>query len=187
MQQWYNVVVMLLILLFVSGCSDRSIPRREAVSGGSAQPLIFREELIASTNCAEIGDIVTFTVNLQKLSDKTTTIDGTPPFDITLTQMKIAKSEPTSLVRWSNTNQYPTNPTTVLAPGEQRIYTWQWQATQEFALTTLGDENVKVTFSMGALKIDNSTRTPAGETRVLIGVNKYYALNGLWKCSEMGQ
>ena len=185
MQRWYNVVVMWLVLLFISGCSDRSIPRREPVRDGSSQS--FSRELIASTNCAEVGDFVTFTVNLQNLSDKATTIDGTPSFDITLTQMKIEKSEPTPPVRWSNTNQYPTNPTTVLAPGEQRTYTWQWQATQEFALTTLGDKNVKVAFSMGALQRENSTRTPAGEIRVLIGVNKYSSSGGLWKCSNMAQ
>ena len=187
MQRWYNVVVMWLVLLFISGCSDRSIPRREAVSGGSAQTLIFSEELIASTNCVEVGDTATFTVNLQNLSDKTTTIDGTPPFDITLTPVRIDQPDSAPPVRWSATDQYPVDPATILLPGERRTYTWRWQASQEFALVTRYDKNVRVAFSMGALQRENSTGTPAGEIRVLIGVNKYSSSGGLWKCSDMAQ
>ena len=178
MQRWYNVVVMWLVLLFISGCSDRSIPRREPVGDSS---------LIASTNCVEVGDTVTFTINLQNLSGKTTTIAGTPPFDVTVTPVKWDKLEPAPLVRWSATDRYPINPATVLVAGEQRTYTWQWQATQEFAQVKLRDKNIKVTFSRGMLQTDDGPHAPSGETHVFIGVNTYYSSTGWWQCSEMTQ
>ena len=176
---------MWLVLLFVSSCSDRSIPRRSPVSSGSAQA--FSTELTASTNCVEVGDIITFTINLQNLSDKTTTITGTPPFDITLTPVRIDQPDSAPLVRWSATDQYPVDPATILLPGERRTYTWRWQASQEFALVTRYDKNVRVALSQGELQRENSTGTPAGETRVFIGVNKYSSSGGLWKCSDMAQ
>ena len=185
MQRWYNVVTMWLVLLFVSSCSDRSIPRRSPVSSGSAQA--FSTELTASTNCVEVGDIITFTINLQNLSDKTTTITGTPPFDITLTPVRIDQTDSAPLVRWSATDQYPIDPATILLPGERHTYSWRWQASQEFALVTRYDKNVRVALSQGELQREDGTGTPAGETRVFIGVNKYSSSGGLWKCSDMAQ
>jgi hypothetical protein len=53
---------------------------------------------------------------------------GNPPMDIIIEPGLWPQSEPRPQVRFSQSDQYPTDINPALAPGEERHFVWQWKA-----------------------------------------------------------
>lgn len=177
--------LLLGLLLLLHGCGLRQTPALEPVRAGSGGSGDFEEEITASTNCAEVGEMVTFTVNLANRTEKPLTLTGAPLFDITLQPFKWTRAGAPPSERWSESGQYPANVNPVLQAGEQRSYTWQWLVTPRFAQQGTEGNNLLVSYSMGETIFNNGNRTPAGTTTVLVSIGKYVSGAGSWPCSEL--
>ena len=124
--------------------------------------------LQASTNCADIGEMVTFTASFTNTVPYPITITTEPVLDIVLIPAQWdAADGPEPIQRWSESDQYPENLPNVMQAGEEWVYQWRWQADPMFH--SQGSTKVLAQLQRGQIQLQNSA-IPAGGPEVEVGV-----------------
>lgn len=95
------------------------------LGGGSGRLGI---NLQSSTNCAEVHEVVTFTLTLSNTATYPITLTGSPTLDIVMSPRAKNTPHPAPSQYWSETSEYPTIFHPVFSPGEVRTYAWKWIA-----------------------------------------------------------
>lgn len=175
-----KLVALVLITFLLSGCSpflNAGRPRLGPVQGKGRVPNGGSITLAANTNCAVVGEVVTFTLTIANAETHPVTFTGDPLFDIVLSH-----GNQRDVRRWSDTAQYPPNINPVFAPGEERTYTWQWTADAIYVpdrLTSgvIAQVTTKVISPRGS---DHNNRAV-----VALGVDYLQENGGHWPCSEL--
>lgn len=137
-------------------------------------------ELSASTDCAEPGEPITFTLSVLNREAQPIELVGTPLLDMVL----IKHFEPSVIVsRWSESSTYPSiNPR--LQPNETQTYTWTWVSADAVGTVSI-DVDIQIIDGFGKLwtfpKEDNLILTTGvGETYAPVGGEQMIA-----KCSDL--
>jgi hypothetical protein len=137
---------------------------------------IFSVRFTASTNCAQPGDEVVFKAQVHNLTDQSLLIRESPPFDIV-----IEAYSPTTtsvLQRWSNTDQYPKQIEPVLAPGENRTFTWRWIADAVYTTGSGFHDGVLVSMPVTGQIQGKSNISGIFASQMMIGVGSHPTLAG---------
>ena len=122
----------------------------------------------ANTNCAEIGEMVTFTASFTNTATYPVTITTEPVMDMVLMPAQWDPTDgPEPVQRWSESDQYPTDLPTVVQPGEEWVYQWRWQADPVFR-SQKGSE-VRAQLVTGQIQLRASS-VPEGGPEVWVGV-----------------
>ncbi|NOK63285.1 MAG: hypothetical protein GFH27_549325n7 [Chloroflexi bacterium AL-W] len=177
----------LSVILTISSCGFREgPPRLEPVEfGGGGSSGSFGAVTTVSTNCAEIGEWVTFEVTLHNGSEVVVELTDTPPFDLILEPAWWELTTPKPIDRWSESYQYPQEIDRVFEPGERQSYTWKWQAKSTFAQQARDVNMMQVTFWQGQRLRDGRSPASAGTNSSYIGVAWYAEGTGSWRCADM--
>ena len=101
------------------------LPQENRGSGANQLSLMLR----ASTTCAEVGQPVTFTLELERHEP------AAPP--ISLESLDIVISGNGREERWSASGGAPKPGAPALASGESRTFEWVWAASEQFRATTV--------------------------------------------------
>jgi hypothetical protein len=117
------------LALALVACGEPTPPTRGPVQASGGQQDSGKLTLSASTNCALLGETLTFTLQVKNTATYPLEFTGPPLFDMTIKRV----GQPQ--VRWSETDQYPATINPVMAPGEIRDYQWQWVSTIEGVFT----------------------------------------------------
>lgn len=128
--------------------------------GGRANILAY--SFTASTNCAAIGETVTFIATLKNISTVPITITTTPTVDFVVRPVRwsVTQTEPEPVRRWSETPMYPTSFDPVLLPAMEHTYRWEWVAEQVY--DELGVKGTRIQFFIGDMKSPNFLRQQGG-------------------------
>lgn len=132
----YRMIVMFsLTALFLSSCTPeflRRTPKIEPVHNRTSIAGFAELEIDASTNCAVPGETIAFTIHIVNRSTQPMTIQRIPALDIVLGPGAWPFAGAMPMRHWSRSPDYPTiDP--VLAPGEDREYTWRWTVDAEYS------------------------------------------------------
>lgn len=183
-----NVFLLVFILVSLSACQMDTgeggpLPKREPVHDRAVSnelPISF--ELSASTNCAEPGESITYTIRLK--NNLTTPLTITNDIDINILPSPLA-DQTLPIIKWSNTNQYPEiNP--VLDADKERIYQWIWPADPRYKSENLAANTIRVTSKI-QFRLPSSNVVRANGGTITIGIGSVnYGLGGL-PCSQMQQ
>lgn len=130
---------LLFSLVILTACS-RSLGRIEPVVATNMLGAWVRQQLTASTNCAEVGQEVVFTATLTNATTTPLTILEQPPLDIVIRPF----AGRAGVTRWSATDQYPKDINPVLAAGETRTYTWRWVADAAYTSASTFENGIQV-------------------------------------------
>jgi hypothetical protein len=133
------MIVLWLVALLATSCASIDEIRTEwtrptigPLSDGGDRPGVPAVSLATSTNCAAIGEAVTFTVQIVNNEPVAITMPITPALDIVLRPNMFDPPTPSNTRHWSDTDQYPRNLNLVLQPAEERRYTWTWMAEAQY-------------------------------------------------------
>ena len=141
-------------------------PVRQESGGPGSRHL----ELSASTNCAEVGEVITFTITMTNEMEVPMTLADTHRLDIVLKPS--GGVGPTQ--RWSATSQYPTTINPVLAPYETRTYHWRWKADAVYAQVQQTDfTGVFAQFTSSEFLPKGYAPLPGGSVEVYVGVGAH--------------
>ena len=173
--------------MLLSSCGFREgPPRLEPVEfGGIGNNIDLGTKVIASTNCAQIGEWVTFEVVLHNGVDFPIELTDSPPFDLILKPAQWNLSDPQPIERWSDSYQYPQEIDRVLEPGERQSYTWKWQANTQFTQQDPHENMIRMTFWRGHISRDGRSPSSAGSLESFMGVEWYSGDIGTWACTDM--
>lgn len=169
-----RVCFLLLLLVGLVGCIPGELlrqarqPRIEPVragSGGSGSGVM---EIRASTNCAEVGESVVFTITIVNQSTGSMTIMGSPVFDIVLQPNKWTRADQPIVQRWSQSDQYPATIHAILSPNDVRTYEWVWTADPVYSPPN--SFGVIATLEIGQTEYANGAVVPAGSIQTAVGV-----------------
>lgn len=126
MKRW---LLFALIAVVLGSCGEPTPPTIGPIQIGGGNEEIGTLSLSATTNCAVLGETITFTLRVANTADYSLQFSNPPLFDMTI-------RKPNGLeIRWSDTDQYPIDINPVMSPGEVREYQWTWMPTIEGALT----------------------------------------------------
>lgn len=174
MTQWGGILRLGVAAVLLTACGTRAITeqvraRREPVWEGASGSGV-RSELSANTNCAEVGEVVTFTVTLANETTQPFTVTGDPLLDIVVQAPPIS-GQPAPVARWPQSVYYPAQITPVWQPGESRTYQWPWRVDPAFAQQERAGDNV-IQASMPAtnVRLSSGSITGAGGLDVTIGI-----------------
>jgi hypothetical protein len=131
----------LLIGIFISGwlvagCGPipgGTVPNLEPVARTTGITGTLNTTLTASTNCAKVGELITFTLTLENLRTQPMTLTDTPRLDLVIEPHRAIRN-PADVQRWSADPDYPSIDV-VLHPREVRQYAWGWHADPRYAAT----------------------------------------------------
>lgn len=175
MKRVYIMIMLAIMPMLLVGCIPGELlrqarqPRIEPVSlvsGGHGSETI---ALLANTNCAEVGEIVTFTLRIANQMTEPMTITGQLVLDIVLQPNNWTSTEPESFRYWSQSTQYPVAIDRVLVPGEEHIYQWQWVA--KLVYSPPNAQGVIASVNVGLIETPSGGATRAGDVRVAVGVD----------------
>jgi hypothetical protein len=165
MKRWTMACIFVVVGVTLGGCRspialpsghERPLPTigpLQNITGTSGDILL---EITAPTNCAEIGDQVTFTGRITNKATYPVTIITVPLVDFVISPANWRASKgPKPIQRWSQTNQYPQNINPILAPGEQRTYQWHWTADAVYG--EFGVNGVQTQFVVGEMPLKTSS------------------------------
>jgi hypothetical protein len=181
-----NLLILVLVALLLTSCDlwqgeGGPIPTLGPMqTGGEADDTLI--ELTSTTNCAEIGEVVTFTVRIANHRKTPATFTGTPLFDVVI---RPAKYRLTPVQRWSESNQYPATINPVFAPGEERTYQWHWTADAIYAPAAVEGNGVEVTLTTAYFRSDTIFPQGGSLPPFVIGVMSRNLPNGAIRCAEM--
>jgi hypothetical protein len=173
----YRSCLLLLVMLLLATCAlgpravhQSAIPTIGPVRQGTGGPGSRHFELSANTNCAEVGEVVTFTTTLANETSVPITLTGTPLVDIVLKPI----GEIVPPLRWSTTPDYPKNINPIFAPGEGRTYTWQWVADAAYLQPQQTHNNgVIAQLTFGDVIAEGYKLHPRGSIEVYVGVGTH--------------
>ena len=116
----------------------------------------------ASTNCASIGETVTFIATLKNISTVPITITTTPTVDFVVRPVhwSVTQTQPEPVRRWSETPMYPSSVDFVLTPGVEYTYRWDWIA--EDVYDGSGVKGAIIQFFLGEMQSPIFLREPGG-------------------------
>lgn len=182
---------MLTLVFVLTGCT----PHRECCDPPPRGPVQTRAEadvadgtfddaLAASTNCADIGQIITFEVRFYNRRLEPVTLTDDPPFDIEIRPARPDASVPVQV--WSQHADYPQPIKPVIAAGETRVYQWHWRAEPVYGRALLDGYGVTVTLRARIRFSPNSPSIDA-TTQAYIGVKSYGLGSGAALCADMPQ
>lgn len=169
-----RMCILLLLLVEMVGCTPEflgkyALPRKELVKAGGSHPVLGLLELTASTNCAEVGEVVTFTVRYKNETADPITLVSDPLLDIVIVAHPQGGNATIPQQRWSASTHYPATINPVVQPGEERTYTWQWKADGIYAQDSV--DRVTITAEAQVSRLQNAL--PQGiEQQVSIGVSR---------------
>lgn len=158
-------------IIALGACSLRNGYIEPVISENANPDLVHR--LTASTNCAEVGEEIVFTGEVQNPGKQPFRVTETPPFDIVI--QPYDGTGP--VVRWSETDQYPRDINPDLQPGETRTYSWRWVATEAYVADAIQVSGIIV-------RMPVTYRYPQGggggpsEVDVIVGVKLNPVLGG---------
>lgn len=177
MSRYRVILLLVMVSLLLAGCTirlpmtarglERPLPTIGPITQASGGPDSIFWQITSSTNCAEIGEMVTFSVQLVNETTYPVTITNTPLLDIVIQPAQWPFEMPEPVQRWSEARSYPREMSPILAPGEVRRYQWQWQADAVYG--QYGVNGVKARFITGTIQKQHSS-TPAGGVDVWVGV-----------------
>lgn len=173
----YRIIPLLILTAWVlTSCTvtlpfsahglERPLPTIGPVQQVTGISELIRTELTATTNCANIGDVITFTGRVTNESNHPLTITSYPPFDFVLRPANWRSNASMPVQHWSEISSDASSANPVLAPGETRTYLWQWIADAVYGQR--GVNGIRVTFIIG--EIPQETR-PSGGPEVWVGVH----------------
>ncbi|NOK63287.1 MAG: hypothetical protein GFH27_549325n5 [Chloroflexi bacterium AL-W] len=137
----------------------------QRISGNASRTMAVIQ---SSTNCAEIGEMVTFTASFTNTATYPVTITTEPVMDIVLSPSNwTAGDDPALVQHWSESDQYPTEFPTVAQPNEVWTYQWRWQADAIYHQPDVYD--MRVQLIMGEIQLQGSS-VPSGGHELGIGV-----------------
>lgn len=119
----------LALALTLVACGEPTPPTRGPIQTGGGSRDTGQITLAASTNCATLGETITFTLRIKNIAPTSLEFTHPPLFDMTISQVNGPKTH------WSNSPRYPSAINPILAPGQVREYQWNWVADREGALT----------------------------------------------------
>ena len=127
MKRWLRIGI-LMSGWILAGCTTSGagpiLPTLGPIQATAGPTTTLKAVISTSTNCANAGETVVFTLDVHNTSSEVVTITNTPAFDMTLHGLT-----PTSPIqRWSDRPSYPGGIVPILQPDEQRRYQWQWIA-----------------------------------------------------------
>ena len=132
----------------------------QRISGNASRTMAVIQ---SSTNCAEIGEMVTFTASFTNTATYPVTITTEPVMDMVLMPSRWDPADgPEPVQRWSESDQYPTDLPTVVQPGEEWVYQWRWQADPVF--NPQGRSEVRAQLVTGQIQLRASS-VPEGAPR----------------------
>lgn len=179
-----RILVLLVSMTMLIGCL-RSVGRIEPVVQESYEPGLFRHRLTASTNCAEVGEVVVFTAELTNESHAPFTIVEQPPLDIIIRPFWFGNDAP-PITRWSATDQYPHDINPVLAPGGKRVYTWHWIADAAYTQVNIRNNGTTVQMPLTIERTKGGGRFSVPLPDVVVGVKANPMLgNGGVSCKDL--
>jgi hypothetical protein len=170
-----NLLILLFILLSMTGCADvrqtlrdARIPTIGPVQGEVGRPGRASLTLSSNTNCAEIGEVITFDLRIANEATYPITLTGNLLFDIVLEPASWPLAGPIPARRWSESNQYPNTVNQVLAPGTAQTYQWQWAA--EAVYGQAGVKGIVASVSTAVLR-PGDTNLQASKVEIGVGVH----------------
>jgi uncharacterized repeat protein (TIGR01451 family) len=173
------VSVLALVVLGLGACvSPISIPAPPPpprptigpVRDQAGGPGLASLELTSNTNCAEVGEVVTFTLTISNEMTYPITLTGTPVLDIIISPAAANVPKPSPNQRWSESGQYPSSVSPILAPHEVRIYKWLWKADSAYASQPEPQYN-GVVVSASTAELRPSASAPRGNgTTIYLGI-----------------
>lgn len=177
-----TLLVSVLSTLLLASCEGGGPPPIEPVSYPPGDKANF--QISASTNCAEIGEVVTFTARIGNAEKYAVILVGDPALDIVVQPVLWPQTEVKPVRRWSDSDQYPQQIVRTFLPGEERTYTWKWVAENihaKYPATLLS-----VDFATAALVNPSGGGQSAGTISIAIGVDRTRTPSGGYvACSEL--
>ncbi|NOK63291.1 MAG: hypothetical protein GFH27_549325n3 [Chloroflexi bacterium AL-W] len=180
--------MLLVISMLLPGCVPfaeqftPAVPTIGPVQGLSGSTNRTTAVIQANTNCAEIGEMVTFTASFTNTVPYTVTITTEPIMDIVLSPANWDPADgPEPIQRWSESEQYPHDFATVVEPGEEWVYQWRWQADAVYGAG--GVNGVRAQLQMGQVQL-RSSAIPSGGPQVAVGVEHMTWGNGI-ECTQL--
>ena len=131
---WIVFLIMSSSLLLLVSCTPdpaATIPTIGPIQQGTGQPASATITLSANINCAEIGEIITFTLTLENRETYPLTLTGNPLVEITIEPRRIGGGG--ASIAWSQTTTYPATIDPVIQPGETRVYQWPFRVDPSYA------------------------------------------------------
>ena len=175
------MVLMVLLTACESGAEGGPFPTLGPVSNIGGRQGRVVSELTASTNCAEVGEVVTFTLHIRNDATFPITLTG-PPFLEIVVQPVYQEGAP--IQRWSASEQYPAAINPLFVPGEDRTYVWRWTADAAYAPNPTKDNGVEVIAPMGILGPENSVIQSA-RNNFGLGIRTINLAQGSIPCIQM--
>ncbi len=131
----------------VAGCGPSpggTVPKLEPIEDSTEWGNSFKTTLNASTNCAEIGELITFTLTIENRTSNPITLTNMPLIDIVIEPQRTI-TNPADVQRWSADPRYPHPVDSRIDAHSIRTYTWEWPADPRYALTPqLHDDGIVV-------------------------------------------
>ncbi|KAB8144315.1 hypothetical protein F8S13_05405 [Chloroflexia bacterium SDU3-3] len=166
------------------GPQDNTPPTRGPITTRQRiNPSMMNFVLSSTTNCADIGQVITFTVRLENNYREPINLDSNPPVDIVITPATDDPTQPIAPIRWSESPTYPAQMITKIEPGESHSYQWQWHA--DAAYGQYGSINNGIIARI-ATNAQFAGRPLMVDESLYVGVKSGGLLPGpSWLCSEM--
>ncbi|KAB8144314.1 hypothetical protein F8S13_05400 [Chloroflexia bacterium SDU3-3] len=166
------------------GPQDNTPPTRGPITTRQwIEPTMMNFVLSSSTNCADVGQVITFTVRLENNYREPVTFDGNPPVDMVISPVQDNPDAPIGLVRWSESPTYPAQMITQIGPGESHSYQWQWRADEAYENDHWSSDGIAVHIETNA---QFANRPLMVEELLYVGIQRLYATRrGPWLCTEL--
>ena len=180
--------MLLVISMLLPGCvpfAEQFTPAVPTIgpvqhrSGNTYTPIY---HIQANTNCADIGEMVTFTARVTNTLTFPVTITTEPVMDIVLSPANWDPADgPEPIQRWSESAEYPEDFPTEMQTGEEWVYQWRWQADAVYGAG--GVNGVRAQLQMGQVQLRGSA-IPSGGPDVDVGVEHMTWGNGV-ECTQL--
>ncbi len=139
------LIVILIAGWCLAGCGPsfvRPLPKIAPIEDSTEWGNNFKTTLHVSTNCAEIGEVITITLTIENRSSSPITLTNTPLIDIVLEPQR-AITNPADVQRWSDDPMYPQPVDPIIAAQSIRTHEWIWHADPRYAVTQdLGEDGI---------------------------------------------
>jgi hypothetical protein len=179
---WIMLYVALHTLLL--GCSLFSTERIQPIVTENSGGGLVAHRLRISANCADFGEEVIFTVEIRNNTDVPLPIKERPPFDIILRPVA-TPNDPAQFIRWSETDQYPPDVDPVLAPKEERTYSWRWIADAKYATPSVFVSGVNVDVPLTVqFEGGGEDSSPVSPPTLGVGAHPYIGGRGMF-CEDL--
>lgn len=165
----FYLTLFVLLLLGTTSCYPKPspLPTIGPISSAGGETGFLEFHLAANTSCVQVGELITFTLDVTSVAAKPFALTNQPLLDIVLKPRNWIRPEQPPTRRWSETPMYPKDITPLFQPGEHRRYTWEWVAEPVFGEQGILGVNAEAV----AYIIDQGVVQDAG-ANLYVGVNE---------------